>query len=270
MKPKNNVEITTPAPVLNIAEFHTAFGGGNGYEIPRNSSGHSKHLEFIALPGQVFTVEEIFSRHHHCIYRVSSPIYSGSDLFLDSRFTKPSSQEGDKDRISLDPSELTTKMKKLLGCKYVWGGNWSSGIQEMLHFYPPQKALDQSMLDLWTMKGVDCSGLLYEASGGVTPRNTKALLHFGNALPVEGKSPDQIRALLKPMDMVVWPGHIWFVLDDKNSIESKSPHGVIQRSLHDRLMETCSERKGVDQWSSSLNPNQHFVIRRFCSFEDSL
>ena len=134
----------------------------------------------------------------------------------------------------------------------------------MLHFYPPQKALDEETLALWTMKGVDCSGLLYEASGGSTPRNTEGLLHFGEALPVVGKSPDQIVKLLKPMDMVVWPGHIWFAFDEQNSIESKSPYGVIQRPLLERMKETCFERKASNQWTEQLDPNCHFVIRRFC------
>jgi hypothetical protein len=265
MNSKSNIEIVTPAPVLNIPEFDVAFGGPNGCEIPRNPFGHSRHLEFIALPGQIFTIEEIFSRHHHLIYRVSSPNYSVSDLFLDSLFSLPSSQEAEKTSASLNPNELSVNMKKLLGNRYVWGGNWSSGIQEMLHLYPPQKALDEDTLALWTMKGVDCSGLLYEASRGTTPRNNEALLHFGTALPIAEKSRAQIAELLKPMDMVVWPGHLWFVLDEKCSIESKSPHGVIQRPLSERLEETCNERKAVDEWSQKLDPNQHFVIRRFCS-----
>src|SRR5690606_36153514 len=118
---------------------------------------------------------------------------------------------------------------------------------------------------LWTLKGVDCSGLLYEASQGASPRNTQDLIHFGNALLIERKTPVEIASLLLPMDMVVWPGHVWFVLDKDHSIESKSPFGVIQRPLQKRLEETCKERAGIHAWPEKFNPESYFTIRRFCS-----
>ena len=264
MIPKSKIEILEPAPVLNIPEFHLAFGGSSGSEIPRDSFGHPKHLEFVAIPGQLFTVEEIHPRHHHSIYRISSPNYTSFNLFLDSRFTKPAAATN----VSTDPlkrDDLALKMKQLLGTKYVWGGNWSAGTSRMLQYYPPQKALDDETLTLWMVRGVDCSGLLYETSRGASPRNTEGLLHFGNALSIKGKTAAEIAVELKPMDMAVWQGHVWFVLDANHSIESKSPFGVIQRPLIERLEETCNEKKGVNAWPENFDPDRYFTIRRFCS-----
>lgn len=259
---KSFIEIAEPAPVLNIPEFHLAFSS----EIPRDSFGHPKHFEFVALPGQIYSVEAIYPRHHHSIYRIGSPNGRTNNLFLDSRFAKPAARALSNAPTPVwERTELASKMKSLLGTRYVWGGNWSAGISKMLHYYPPQKALDEATLALWTLKGVDCSGLLYEVSNGASPRNTAELVHFGNSLPIEGKGPAELARELLPMDMVVWPGHVWFVLDSAHSIESKSPFGVIQRPLLERLEETCKERKGAGNWPKECDPSRTFTIRRFCS-----
>jgi len=264
MVPKSCIEIVEPAPVLNTPEFHRAFGGECGAEIPRNSLGHPKHFEFIALPGQLFTIEKIHARHHHSIYQVSSPHYTSCELYVDSRFTKPSSKNSSDPPAALRRDELAYKMRQLLGTSYVWGGNWSAGISRMLQLYPPQKALDEKTRALWTLKGVDCSGLLYETSGGITPRNTSGLIHFGKALPIQGQTALEIASQLWPMDMVIWPGHVWFVLDARHSIESKSPFGVIQRALLERLEETCHEHTAVNAWPEEKDLARYFTIRRFC------
>ncbi len=253
---KSCIEIVEPAPVLNIPEFHAVFG---------HFSGDSKYIEFVALAGQTYLVEEIYPRHHHSIYKISLPSYE-TPLFLDSRFTRPASNQAlDKPQPDWKRSDLARKMEQLLGSRYIWGGNWSLGISKMLHYYPPQKALDDATLALWTLRGVDCSGLLYEVTNGATPRNTNQLIHFGKALPIEGKSPAEIAKELLPMDMVVWPGHVWFAFDSSHSIESKSPFGVIRRPLIERLEETCKERTGADGWSKTCDRNRNFTIRRFCS-----
>jgi hypothetical protein len=153
-------------------------------------------------------------------------------------------------------------MERLVGTAYVWGGNWSKGISDLLLLYPPSGVLDKSTHILWTLKGVDCSGLLYQTTRGLTPRNTKELVHFGSNISIEGKELQELLSLLLPMDMIVWPGHVWFVFDHFFSIESKSPFGVIKRPLNQRLEETLCTRKGVNEWNSSLDPRCHFVIRR--------
>lgn len=256
------IELSSPAPILNTPEFHLAFGGNTGYEIPRDRFGHPLYYEFVALPGMQFAIEEILPRHHHSIYRIHSPLYPAPALFLDSRFCKPTSPS------LITPSfpsrdQLADRMKRLLGTNYVWGGNWSKGIPELLSLYPPQGAISESLKTLWTLKGVDCSGLLYETTQGLSPRNSSALIHFGHPVSIEGKSPRELATQLLPMDMVVWPGHLWFVLDSRTSIESKAPFGVICRPLLERLTEVYSERCGVNAWSTTLDPNTHFVVRRF-------
>ena len=255
------IQVISPAPVLNIADFRAAFGGRDGSQIPTNAKGHPLHYEFVALPGMRFNLEEVLPRHHHCIYRVSTKAYPSAKLYIDSRFTCPALEKA-AEAVFPSSKEILARMQRLIGTLYVWGGNWSSGITELLHFYPPQGPIDEKTKIFWTLKGVDCSGLLYEATGGLTPRNTSELIRYGHAVRIEGRSPEQIVQLLKPLDLVVWPGHVWFVLDANHAIESKSPFGVIKTNLSERLEDTCKTRSGVNTWNASLDPEKHFVIRR--------
>ena len=258
---KSQIEITKPAPVLNTPDFHVAFGGLDGCQIPKDTLGLPLHFEFVALPGMQFEVIDIIPRHHHFIYHVHSESYPAQHLYIDSRFTRPlriSSQE----QSLPSRKEILSYMESLLGTRYVWGGNWSQGIPELLHLYPPKASIDEETKTLWTLKGVDCSGLLYEATKGLTPRNTSHLIHVGKGVPIAGLTPKQLATNLEPLDIVVWPGHLFFVLNSSFSIESKRPFGVIQRPLLERLEEVCRERKGLDVWKEDLNPEKHFVVRR--------
>ncbi|MBF8264025.1 MAG: hypothetical protein HW387_1690 [Parachlamydiales bacterium] len=250
------VEIIAPCPVLNVSNFCWAFGGDDGRRIPCDSQGHPRHYEFVALPGMLFDVVDQVASHILC---VRSSIYPAGPLYIDARFTRPASTLAS--RILPWPSveDMTKKMASLLGTSYLWGGNWSSGIFELFTYYPPQGVLDDETKRLWTLQGVDCSGLLFEATFGRTPRNTAQLIRFGTAVPIAGKTPRQILSLVRPMDLVVWPGHVWFVLDSQFSIESRAQFGVVRRPLMERLEETCLDRCGVDEWKEG---NQ-FVIRRF-------
>ncbi|HPE85225.1 MAG TPA: hypothetical protein PLO43_03500, partial [Chlamydiales bacterium] len=79
-----------------------------------------------------------------------------------------------------------------------------------------------------TFAGVDCSGLLYEASYGLTPRNTSELISFGEERSLEN---------LQPLDLLVWKGHVVIVLDPYHTIESRLGKGVVITPLADRLSE---------------------------------
>jgi len=252
------LEIVTAAPILNTPDFRQVFGGSDGRQIPKNALGHPVHNEFVALPGMRFQIEETLN---DSICRVRTSAYCAEALYLDLRFT---CQAPARRPTPLFPSinELANRMERLLGTKYVWGGNWSAGIPEMLELYPPRGTIDDLTKTFWTFRGVDCSGLLYETSRGLTPRNTSDLLRFGESVRIENKTAKQMIKLLQPMDIVVWPGHVWYVLNSEFSIESKSPFGVIRRNLLERLEETLRERRGVNHWADYPDPGSHFVVRR--------
>ena len=144
----------------------------------------------------------------------------------------------------------------------VWGGNNILGVDKMFEYYPPAKKLSKNDSLHWSVTGLDCSGLLYEATNGFSPRNTHQLVQFGNAVEIKGKSSAEIAAELKPLDLIVWKGHIIIVYDSNTTIESShSANGVVKKNLRKVLENLTSKRKPVNKWSDEV-PNS-FVIRRW-------
>lgn len=248
------IEILKPCPVLNTPNFAAVFSGNS---LPLNKKGHPYHFEFVALTGMRFPLlQELPSS----ILQIGWPEYGVKPLYIDRRFTAPCSTPFKKREFTASARELLEHMERRVGVSYVWGGNWAGGISEMLALYPPQEKLAPRMEELWTFRGLDCSGLLFEASHGLTPRNTSHLLHVGNSLDSEDFSE------LRPMDLILYPGHVLFVRDSQTIIESKSPFGVRICSLVERLQEIQQERTYLKNWTLAADPNSHFTIRRFPNF----
>jgi cell wall-associated NlpC family hydrolase len=120
-----------------------------------------------------------------------------------------------------------------------------------------------------TLAGLDCSGLLYQATGGWTPRNTSQLVSYGQGVPIAGKSTDAIVNVLEPLDLIVWNGHVLIVLDRETVIESRlecgkpGNGGVVTTPLRQRLSEIMRTRKPVDQWPAGTKGKGIFVVRRW-------
>jgi cell wall-associated NlpC family hydrolase len=120
-----------------------------------------------------------------------------------------------------------------------------------------------------SLAGLDCSGLLYQATGGWTPRNTSQLLAYGTGVNVAGKSAAELAALLEPLDLVVWNGHVLIVLDRETIIESrlecgnKGNGGVVMTPLQRRLTEIMRTRRPVNSWPVAGKQKDVFVVRRW-------
>ena len=140
-------------------------------------------------------------------------------------------------------------------------GNYGDGVIEMLNFYKPSSELDEDTKVSWCLKGLDCSGLIYQATNGSTPRNTSSLIQYGTGLKISGKNDTAIYQMLKPLDLIVWKGHVIIVLDNNTIIESKPPKGVQKNDLFNRLKEVMEERQPVDDWDSS--ESGRFVVKRW-------
>ena len=167
-------------------------------------------------------------------FKSNGPPIQRPRLYIDQRFCRSSSFTNPPS-LNNFRQNILHHMESRVGTPYVWGGNWASGVPEMLLYYPPQKPLDKQTEIFWTMQGLDCSGLLFEATQGATPRNTSHLLQFGRSL-----SPSEP---LQPLDMIIYPGHVLFVRDENTIIESKSPFGVRICPLKERMEEISQTRK---------------------------
>lgn len=258
-----------PTPVLNTPDFRSAFGGADGKTLARDEQGLIRAVEFIALPGTVFYIENAFNINGALIYQVNTADYppQKTGLFIDSRFVSLSQQPLPPRTASVpSKNKILNRMAANHGARYVWGGNIAQGIPELLKFYAPSGPITNEAASMWSLQGVDCSGLLYEAADGATPRNTSDMIQFGKPVMIEGLSLAQIAAKVKPLDLIVWKGHVIYVLDQSNTIESClgcSPSGgVTIRNLPAVLEEVMRSRKPVNDYYQSAVA-ERFVIRRF-------
>jgi hypothetical protein len=225
-----------------------------------------KSVETVLLPG---TKIKLLNRMPQpSIWRISTEeyLYVG-DHYADERFFEHLQEAPLKRVIELPPIlTILQKMEALADriTRYMWGGNWPLGIDRIAQLYPsrtPLRELAPLIQDTWIVKGVDCSGLLYYATNGHTPRNTSTLVGYGKGLSIEGKNIEEILSQLQNLDMIVWNGHALYVLNRETSIESKVGEGVVKRSLFDRLSEIMATRRPVDDWRES--EGERFVIRRW-------
>ena len=225
-----------PAPLLNTPDFKQEFGSAS---LPLDSQGLLRPLEMIALPGTVFKMIIKINRY---TFEVTTGDYPHGPVYIDSRFTTSSLEKLPERKKSLPPREtILSRLRNSLGLPYVWGGNWGRGISEIRSLYSP--TIPAKLEPIWTLSGLDCSGLLYEATDGYTPRNTSELLTFGELIP-------SIDAL-KELDMIVWSGHVMILLSSTILIESLYGKGVILTPLKKRLIELQSTKLLIRRFISN-------------------
>jgi cell wall-associated NlpC family hydrolase len=246
----------TAAPVLNTPDFISVFGGNDGSTLKADAKGHVRSYEFVALKGTTFTVIKKITKKTHTIYGVTTPHYKTQPLFIDSRFTTKVKPKTEK--VSLTKDSLQKNLLSLINTPYVWGGNYSNGINAMLKYYPPASSLDNNSYNNWMLKGVDCSGLLYEVTQGLTPRNTQQLAHYGDGINITDKQIEEIIAMLQPLDLIMVKGHVVIVLDNNYIIESREKTGVIKTPITLRMNEICKTHKPFNVMKTNC-----FVIRRW-------
>ncbi len=259
------------APVLNTPEFSHIFGGADGRSLKVDRCGQVRELEYVALPGTVFKVLDRESHGSLEILRVETDEYepsAGGKLYVDKRFmTLREDRLPQRHRVRPTAEEITAWLRSAVGVPYVWGGNVREGIPELSERYYGAVATEQS--DMLTLAGLDCSGLLYQATAGWTPRNTSQLVSYGAAVPIAGKKADEIAALLHPLDLIVWNGHVLIVLDADTIIESRLEcgyprnGGVMVWPLRERLGEIMRVRRPVNIWPAAGKVRDIFVVRRW-------
>ncbi len=188
-------------PVLNTSDYSSVFGGARGTLVKLDSKGLIREMEFIAFPNTVFEILEVIPKGGYDILKVKTEDYQyNSDLYIDSRFVNfINTNPGSRTKSMPDKTEILKKLNSLEGYGYMWGGNYADGIEKLLEFYKPQTNLTNPEKDLWSLKGVDCSGLIYQATNGSTPRNTSSLIEYGSGLDIKGMSADEISKCLCPL-----------------------------------------------------------------------
>jgi len=265
-----------PTPVLNTPDFSFVFGNKNGNTLHLDDAGLMREVEFIALPETIFTIEKTINQGPITLYKITTvdyPYPTNKGYFIDSRFVQTTDQILPRQLKTLpDQQVIINRLLSAEGSRYIWGGNVKAGIPQLLSFYPPHSPLHPDIRDQWMLKGVDCSGLLYEATHGYTPRNTSALITFGKPVSIANLRSDQIISSVEPLDIIVWEGHVIIVLDRDRAIESRLDYdtqqggnqgGVKIRTLKYVLDETMNERVPVNTYTDAVDGNKKFVVRRW-------
>ena len=247
-----------PAPVLNTPDFMAVFGPS---ALPLDPCQGIRPIEFVALPGTLFKIEGAQQRDGVTVYQVTSndyPYPSRHGYFVDARFLKLV-EAGFPERTRVLPglAEVQQGLLASLGRPYVWGGNLREGVALLGKLYPGAD----------TLAGVDCSGLLYEATDGYTPRNSSALIRFGAPVPIAGLSPEGIAQKLLPLDLIVYKGHVMVVLDRDRIIQStmgcQGGGGVTLGPLTETLRHLMKSRTPRDAYPKGSTGSKTFVIRRW-------
>ena len=265
-----------PTPVLNTPDFSFVFGNKNGNTLHLDDAGLMREVEFIALPETIFAIEKTINQGPITLYKITTvdyPYPTNKGYFIDSRFVQTTDQILPRQLKTLpDQQVIINRLLSAEGSRYIWGGNVKAGIPQLLSFYPPHSPLHPDIRDQWMLKGVDCSGLLYEATHGYTPRNTSALITFGKPVSIANLRSDQIINTVEPLDIIVWEGHVIIVLDRDRAIESRLDYdtqqggnqcGVKIRTLKYVLDETMNERVPVNTYTDAVDGNKKFVVRRW-------
>ncbi len=226
-----------PTPVFNTPDIPF-----NYLPLKKDNQGRLIEMETIAFPGTKFKCLQQISDN---IVQVETNEYPSSlSFYVDSRFLKEASSETPERGKELPSSDsILGWIEKRKGLRYFWGGNWETGIPEMLEFYPFLKQASPQDRDDAICRGLDCSGLLHQATNGITPRNTIDLVNFGNDLNLQHLPIQQIQAQLKPLDLLVWRGHIIIVQSPTTLIESRIQNGVVTTDFADRYLEVIEMLK---------------------------
>ncbi|MBE0478690.1 peptidoglycan endopeptidase [Candidatus Aerophobetes bacterium] len=266
-----------PTPVLNTPHFADVFGGSDGKTLRMDKENKILELEFISFPQTVFNIEEVIKKGTKVIYKITTddyPYSSQKGYFVDARFVKVLTERPPNRLRQMPPQErIIFNLLSAQGSSYLWGGNWKDGIPEMLSYYKPTYALSEQIQARWILKGFDCSGLLYYATDGYTPRNTSSLVNYGLPVKIADLNMEEIVQKVEPLDIIVWIGHVIIILDKERVIESRLKYenhegelaaGVRIRALKEVLRETWQKRIPVDSYAHEVGEGRNkFVIRRW-------
>ena len=273
----------TWTPVFYREDFPQYFGGATGGTLILDDWAQIDPTETIVFPKSVFQIQKILQVGVQTLLQVTTREYPYSDTYyIDARFVKIiETKTPPQERTIKLPNRIgiVRKMKSQVGKPYVWWGNANNGVPLLTRYYRSQDPLTSELRQKWTLDGFDCSGLLYWATDGYTPRNTSKLITFGTGLEIVWKTPEEIASILRPLDLIVWKGHNMIVIDGGNIIEStvnftgsgnySTPNGVRIRPAREALEEimTLKNKVPLNNYDDTYGKNQ-FVIRRWFPWQN--
>lgn len=220
-----------PTPLFNTENLEKIFWDPTSFD----DRFLLRQLETVVYPGSLF---EVISAKRD-VLEVRTEEYQASRSYFIHRHFVEMKRASPKPRDKNLPSkqEILRRLETFPKSLYIWGGNIPEGIPELLHLFPPNRRLSPFEYACLQFQGVDCSGLLYHVTNGFTPRNTRDLLFFGEKV-------DNV----KPLDLIVWPGHLLIALPGERLIECREFDGLVISNQKVRLKELEEKNYTIIRW----------------------
>ena len=209
-----------------------------------------RSLETILYPGSKITVLTKGKKNPSHFLQVKVDDYpSDKELFIheQSALIKNAAK-----KIMPSLAAIQKKLRSLEGLPYFWGGTLATPLFGKEHPFKTIQALTPFERKCFSFEGLDCSGLLYHVTNGATPRNTSYLMHLGTVCED-----------LRPLDLLLWQGHVVIVLDENHTIEAREIDGVVIEDLEKRLSEIHKERVWVKKIHQGQIQKKVYTTRRF-------
>lgn len=230
-------------PVFSTWEFDQIFDQKNS--LPIDAEGRIPALRMILLPNTpVQRVEEKEGATEIILSDCPK-----KKCYVDSRFLTSCYA---MQRKTLPKSEqIIEQLYERIGTPYLYGGNYSKGIEEISQYYPPPLDISSEMKRMWHFQGVDSPGLIYETAEGQVPRFIEGLVHLGFPIPSLNKSLEEISRQLKPLDLLICEGTLSIVLDHNHVITCTDE--VVMLDLRTTLWRLM-QKKGliIRRWHPNL------------------
>jgi len=271
----------SPTPVFYSPNLASIFGGASGTTLKLDAYGEIDELEMIALPNTVFRVLGAIKKGKNTILKVETndyPYQNDTGYYIDARYVSLTTKKPqDRQKVLPNKNTIIARMKQASGSAYTWGGNYYTGVPSLLRYYAPAEKISSALEAQWKLAGTDCSGLLYQATDGYTPRNTSSLLTYGTSVAIVGKTSEEIRESLRPLDLIVWSGHVMIVINKTQLIESRLDYepekegfqwGVRIKTIKEVLDDALAKKTPVNNIADSApEGKKKFVIRRWYDIE---
>ena len=205
------------APLFNRKEISEIFLNFDEVHLIRE-------IETILLPGSALI---IIKKEGNVLEVLTEEYPSVKLLYIDKRFVNESDVKPlERKKEMPSKNAMIARLYNFPKLPYIWGGNVPEGIPELLTYYPPKSPLSSFDYFYHQLKGVDCSGLLYAITNGCTARNTSQIY----------TTYPQVTTL-KPLDLIVYPGHLLIALPNNKVIESRQYDGIVLSNQTARLKE---------------------------------